>query len=83
MATNMICTSPEASRPSLGRVMETSNLSFEARQARREASMVLPIIPPPPVPEPFTENLSDRGSRQTELDPHVIFEGMGDVCTTC
>ena len=83
MTTNMTRASPEASRSSLGRVMEAINLSLEARQARREAPMVPPIIPPPPVPEPFTENASNRGSRLIGPDLLVIFEGMGDVCTIC
>ena len=80
MTTNMTRASPEASRSSLGRVMETINLSLEARQARREAFTVTPIIPPPLVPEQGTESRSDRESLSIEPDPPVMFEGMDDVC---
>jgi len=86
MTANLTRTSPEASRSSLGRVMETISLSMEARLARREERQVpeVPIIAfPPQAQETPMDTAGDREGRPTEPDPPVIFEGMDDICSIC
>ena len=75
--------SPEASRSSLGRVMETISLSMVARATRREERQVPFIAFPPLAQTTPSDTARDGEGRPTEPDPLVIFEGIDDVCIIC